>query len=131
MTDFQKDLAKEQINLAFIQAEKEVADLHKRTKDGMRASGAGEKIREARTGKTYTTLKELQVRVQILKNLNKYGGAFTIGQIAKLNDVSRMSVHRYIQHIEQDLETTTATELIVRYNTMIAERKQHNNNDKE
>lgn len=123
LTDFQKDLAKEQIAIAFEQAEKEVTDLHKRTKDGMSASGAGKKISQARTGKTYTTIKELKIRVQILKKLKKYGGVFTAEQIAKLNDVSRMSVHRYLQHIEQDLETATATELIARYNKLIEERE--------
>lgn len=123
LTDFQKDLAKEQIVIAFQQAEKEVKDLHERTKDGMLASGAGKKISQARTGKTYTTIKELKIRVQILKKLKKYGGVFTIEELAKLNDVSRMSVHRYIKNIEQDLQTASSTELITRYNNMIEERE--------
>lgn len=57
------------------------------------------------------------------KTIKSYHNMFTTEQIAKLNDVSRISVHRYLQHIEQDLETATATELIAKYNKLIEERE--------
>lgn len=109
---------------AFEQAEKEVKDLQKRTKDGMEAKGAGEKISKARTGQKFITVKEYEIRVELLKKLDLYGGNCNQSDLARMNNVSRMSIYRYITNINTDLATgKTEKELIKEYNAIIAERK--------
>lgn len=94
-------LAQEQIRLAFEQSEKEVADLHRRTAEGMAASGAGEKISEARTGKCYTTKKEIQCKEIILKHSKSYGGSLTDTEIIQLCGCSRNSYYKYKKALQQ------------------------------
>lgn len=75
--DVLKILATQQIKQAFEQAEKEVKDLQKRTSDGMKAKGAGEKIRKSRTGKTFETPKAKRIKEVILHKSKAFGGTMT------------------------------------------------------
>lgn len=124
MNELQRDLAKEQIILAFAQSEKEVKDLQKRTKDGMEAKGAAEKISKARTGQTFTTVKEYEVRIDMLKKLKEYGGTYSLSDVAKQNKVSRMSIYRYKDNIEADKKNgKTEKELLREYAAIVKDRK--------
>lgn len=69
-----KILAKQQIQQAFEQAEKEVKDLKKRTRDGMKAKGASIKISKTRTGKTYETARSKEIKSIILSKSKTFGG---------------------------------------------------------
>ena len=69
-----KILAEQQIEQAFIQAEKEVKDLKDRTKRGMAINGAGEKISKARTGRKFETPKNKVIKKAILKYCKEFGG---------------------------------------------------------
>ena len=89
------ELAKNQIQIAFEQAEKEVQDLHQRTAEGMRASGAGEKIAEARQGKTYETSKSKQAKEAIKKYSKDFNGTLNDTDVIKLAGVSRNSYYKY------------------------------------
>lgn len=75
--DVLKILATQQIKQAFEQAEKEVKDLQKRTSEGMKAKGAGEKIRKSRTGKTFETPKAKRIKEVILHKSKAFGGTMT------------------------------------------------------
>lgn len=71
-----KEVAAEQIRIAFHQADKEVSDLHQRTSEGMRSSGAAEKIRKSRTGKKFITEKSITAKLKILESafpFNEHG----------------------------------------------------------
>lgn len=128
ISKFMIEKVKDDIYRAFEQAQKEVDDLAKRTSDGMRSKGAGEKIRKARQGNRFTTVHELETRIHILKNLKAFGGNDTLVAIAdkKSVDTSIATLNRYKKHIEEDMETATKEELIERYT---AEIKRRNNNE--
>ena len=72
-----KILATQQIKQAFEQAEKEVKDLQKRTSEGMKAKGAGEKISKARKGNTFETPKAKRIKEVILHKSKAFGGTMT------------------------------------------------------
>lgn len=115
LEDYQKDLAIKQIELAFAQSEKEVQDLHQRTKDGMRESGAADKIRQARKGKTYTTAKELDTRISMLECLKDFGGQQNLKRFAEDKGLSRTTVYKYFTAIQEDLKTMSKEQVIKKY----------------
>lgn len=96
---FLLDLVKEQIKLAFVQAQKEVDYLHTRTKEGMKANGASEKIRKARTGKKYETKKSLEAKAFIKKRNKGFGGDLTNEETWKLAGISKMTFYKYQKEI--------------------------------
>jgi DNA invertase Pin-like site-specific DNA recombinase len=122
MNELQRDIATEQIELAFAQAEKEVQDLHKRTSDGMRASGASEKIAAARTGQTFTTLKELKTRISMLECLKDFGGQQNIARFAADRSLSRVTVYKYRDAIKADLQTMSKEQAIKQYSKIIKDK---------
>ena len=86
-------LAKEQIKLAFEQSEKEVEDLHQRTKEGLvTAKLAGKQIGRKR-GSEIVTKKSLEKKQIILKHSKYFNGS--------LNDHDVLGLHQifYIDHI--------------------------------
>ena len=116
--------AADDITKAFEQAEKEVQDLHKRTKDGMRASGAAAKIRQARKGKTYTTAKELDTRISMLECLKDFGGQQNLKRFAEDKELSRATVYKYLRAIQADLETMSKEQAIKRYRSELKAKEQ-------
>lgn len=114
--------AADDITKAFEQAEKEVQDLHKRTSDGMRASGASAKIREARKGKTYTTVKELKTRISMLECLQDFGGQQNLKRFAEDKGLSRTTVYKYFTAIQKDLQIMSKEQAIKQYNKIIKDK---------
>lgn len=109
LEDYQSDLAIRQIELAFSQSQKEVDDLRVRTSQGMTAKGAGAKISKARQGQTFTTIKGYELRIAILKELKMFGGVLNHSQFAKQHDISRMTLYRYLDEIQKDMECSSYT----------------------
>ena len=98
---YQLTLAEKQIQLAFEQSEKEVKDIQQRTKEGMKASGAGEKISKARTGKSYTSKKEAGAKAIILKHSKSFGGTLADDECMKLAGVSFVTFYKYKKELKQ------------------------------
>lgn len=96
---FLLDLVKEQIKLAFDQAQKEVDYLHKRTSEGMAATGAADKIRKARTGKKYDTKKSIEAKDFIKRRNKGFGGNLTNEETWKLAGISKMTFYKYQKEI--------------------------------
>lgn len=117
-------LARKQIEIAFAQSEKEVADLKTRTKQGMATKGAADKISAARTGKTFVTAAELKIKIAALKKLKVFGGALNQSEFAASQKVTRMTIYRYIQDIKNDLNGSSIAELTKRYNTELKAKEQ-------
>lgn len=70
-------LAAKQIKLAFIQAQKEVDDLHQRTREGLvTAKEAGKQIGQ-RKGAKLTTRRSEAVKKFMLKNCKTFGGSMS------------------------------------------------------
>ena len=68
-------LAKEQIRLAFEQSEKEVQDLHQRTREGIQTAKLSGKQIGQRSGAKLVTQKSLAAKEIILKHNKTYGGS--------------------------------------------------------
>ena len=98
---YQLTLAEKQIQLAFEQSEKEVKDIQQRTKEGMKAAGAGEKISKARTGKSYTSKKEAGAKAIILKHSKSFGGTLADDECMKLAGVSFVTFYKYKKQLKQ------------------------------
>lgn len=88
-------LAKEQIRLAFEQAEKEVADLHQRTREGIITARLNGKQIGQKEGAKLTTKKSLAAKEIIQKHSKDFGGSLTDGECIKLSGVSRNSYYKY------------------------------------
>ncbi|HJJ62530.1 MAG TPA: hypothetical protein O0X94_04220 [Methanocorpusculum sp.] len=94
-------LAKEQIRLAYDQAEKEVRDLQIRTSEGMRVSGAGAKISKIKEGKRVTTKKSVAAKKVILAHSKSFNGQLSDDQILKLAGISRGSLFKYKRELRE------------------------------
>lgn len=93
-------LAKEQIKIAFEQAEKEVTDLHVRTSEGMKAKHAGAKISESRTGNTYETKKSKEMKGKIRKMAKCYEGNMTDREVMEVLGLARNTYYKYKREME-------------------------------
>lgn len=88
-------LAKEQIRLAFKQSEKEVSDLHQRTKEGIETARlAGKQIGQI-PGCKLTTQKSISAK-KIIQQYNKsFGGQLDNEQTRKLAGISKTTFYKY------------------------------------
>lgn len=89
------ELAKEQIALAFGQAEKEVADLRQRTKEGIETARLSGKQIGQPMGKKLVTKKSIEAK-KIISQYNKtFGGQLTNEQTRKLAGISKTTYYKY------------------------------------
>lgn len=102
VNEYLRVLAKEQIKIAFDQAEKEVSDLQQRTKEGMAAKGAGLKISAGRQGKHYGTNKAKHAKEIIRKASKDFGGSMSDADIMKTLNISRNSYYKYKAELKID-----------------------------
>ena len=83
-------LAKEQIKIAFDQAQKEVQDLHQRTSEGLKTAKLNGKQIGRIKGNKYTTKKELAAKEIILKNSKDFNGTNTNSEVIKIAQITRL-----------------------------------------
>ena len=89
------ELAKEQIRLAFEQSEKEVEDLHQRTREGIETARLNGKQIGQPVGATYETKKAKEAKAIILKHNKDFGGSLNDMETMKQAGVSRKSFYKY------------------------------------
>lgn len=89
------ELAKEQIRIAFEQAEKEVTDLRQRTREGIVTARLNGKQIGLCKGTTLTTKKSIAAKAVIRKHSKSFGGTLTDKDCMKLAGVSRNSYYKY------------------------------------
>jgi len=98
---FLKELATQQIRIAFDQAEKERLDICKRVKDGMRAAKhkaaerGEEKLYGAVPGKKLTVKKAITAKEVIAQHSKDFGGSLSDPDCIKLAGCSRNSFYKY------------------------------------
>ncbi len=95
INDLLMSLAEEQIKAAFIQAEKEVADLHTRISQGMRESKKKGTQIGITKGTTLTTQKSIQCKEIIKKHAVDFGGTLSDKEVMMLCKISRNSYYKY------------------------------------
>ena len=88
-------LAEEQIKLAFIQAEKEVQDLHQRTREGTQTARLNGKQIGQKKGATLVTKKSIKAKENIKKYSKDFQGNLKDTEVMKLIGISRNSYYKY------------------------------------
>lgn len=95
-------LAKEQIKLAFEQSEKEVADLHQRTREGMETARlAGKQIGQTK-GAHLITKKSVAAKAIIQKQSKAFNGTLDDADVMKLCGISRNTYYKYKKELIND-----------------------------
>lgn len=92
-------LAKEQIKLAFEQAEKEVKDLQQRTKEGIETARLeGKQIGQVK-GAKLVTKKSIQAKEKIKKYSKDFYGTLNDVEVMKIVNLSRNTYYKYKREI--------------------------------
>ena len=87
-------LAKEQIRLAFEQSEKEVQDLHQRTREGIQTAKLSGKQIGQRSGAKLVTQKSLAAKEIILKHNKTFGGSLNDIETIRQAGISRKTFYK-------------------------------------
>ena len=89
------ELPKEQIRLAFTQAQKEVDDLHQRTKEGLETARINGKQIGQKQGIKLITRKSVESKRLIQKHSKDFGGMLSDADCIKLIGISRNTFYKY------------------------------------
>ena len=106
-------LAKDQIRIAFEQAEKERKDIGKRVSDGMRAkqieaAKRGESVEYGRKdGATVQTKKSAAAKEIIRKHSKDFGGTLNDADVMKLCGIARNSYYKYKRELAAQIAQET------------------------
>ncbi len=96
------ELAKEQIKLAFEQSEKEVNDLHQRTREGIETARLNGKQIGGKAGVKLTTKKSISAKEIIYIHSKDFGGTLSDAECIKLAGISRNSFYKYKREIKKE-----------------------------
>ena len=97
------ELAKKQIQLAFLQAQKEVQDLRQRTKEGLITAKLNGKQVGCVKGTKLTTKKSIEAKKQIRKYSKDFNGTLKDVEVIKLIGISRNSYYKYKKEMVMDM----------------------------
>lgn len=95
-------LAERQIQLAFDQAQKEVDDLHQRTREGIETARLQGKRIGGVTGRKLNVKKAAQAKELILKHSKAFGGTLSDSECIRLIGVSRNSYYKYKRQVQAE-----------------------------
>lgn len=96
-------LAREQIKIAFAQSEKEVSDLHQRTREGIETARlAGKQIGRA-AGARIETKKAREAKEKILQHSQTFGGSLNDVDMCTLAGISRNTLYKYKRELKNGL----------------------------
>ena len=95
-------LAKEQIRLAFEQSEKEVEDLHQRTREGIETARLNGKQIGQRKGAKLVTKKSIAAKEIILKHSKDFNGTLSDAEVIKLTGLARNTYYKYKKTIQYE-----------------------------
>ena len=96
-------LAKEQIKLAFEQSEKEVADLHQRTREGLVTAKLNGKQVGRKKGTGFETKKSKEAKEKIRIHCKAFGGTLDDVECMKLTGLARNTYYKYKRQIRAGL----------------------------
>ncbi len=102
INNYFRKLAKRQIKIAFDQAEKEVEDLHQRTKEGIETARLnGKQIGRAK-GKVVTTKKSVEMKQKIQKMAKDFGGNMTDKEVIETLKIARNTYFKYKRELREE-----------------------------
>lgn len=96
------ELAKEQIRLAFEQSEKEVEDLHQRTREGIETAKLNGKIPGRRPAAKVVTKKSVAAKVIIRKHSKDFDGTLCDQDVMRLAQLSRNTYYKYKRELKEE-----------------------------
>lgn len=99
---FLMELAKEQIKLAFQQAQKEVDDLHIRVSQGIETARLNGKQIGGLEGSKYKVKKSVEAKEQIKKYSKDFDGTLADTEVIKLTGISRKTYYKYKRELKND-----------------------------
>ena len=105
LNDYTLELAKKQIQLSFVQSEKEVADLHQRTKEGIETARMAGKQIGRKEGASITTKKSITAKVIIKQHSKTFGGTLNDEETMKLAGVSRVTYYKYKSELKDEINS--------------------------
>ena len=114
-------LAKKQIEITFEQSEKEVQDLHQRTKEGIETARRKGKQIGQKKGATLTVKKALFSKQILLKHNKTFGGSLSDSETQELAGISRNTLYLYKRELKKEIEQTSFEETVEKYNKLIRE----------
>lgn len=94
-------LAQEQIRLAFEQSEKEVEDLHQRTREGIETARLNGKQIGQRPGAKLTTKKSIAAKEIIAKHSKDFGGSLSDLEVMQLTGLARNTYYKYKRELRE------------------------------
>ena len=86
------------------QAEKEVEDLHQRTREGIQTARLNGKQIGQRTGAKLTTKKSIATKEVILKHSKDFGGTLADIDVMKLTGLARNTYYKYKRELKAGAE---------------------------
>lgn len=99
-------LAERQIFLAFQQAEKEVEDLHQRTKEGLETARLAGKQIGAVPGRKLNVKKAAAAKEQIRKYSKDFDGTLTDKEVMKLIGIANNTYYKYKREMKEETNNT-------------------------
>lgn len=102
VNEYLMELAKEQIIIAFEQAEKEVTDLHQRTREGIETARLSGKQIGQRSGAKLTTKKSIAAKADILKYSKDFHGTLNDLECIRMIGISRNSFYKYKRELQAE-----------------------------
>ncbi len=103
LNNYFRKLAERQIRIAFEQAEKEVADLRQRTREGIETARLNGKQIGQKPGNKLHVKKEAPAKEKILKYSRDYYGSLSDVECMKLVGVSRNTYYKYKSELRYQL----------------------------
>lgn len=95
LNNYFRKLAERQIRIAFEQSEKEVKDLHQRTKEGIETARLNGKQIGQKPGNRLNIKKEAPAKELILKHNKAFNGSLSDSECIKLAGISRNTFYKY------------------------------------
>ena len=95
------DLVKEQIRLAFEQAQKEVDDLHQRTKEGIETARLNGKQIGLKKGTKLVTKRSVEAKKQIVQHSKEFDGTLDDATVMKITGLCRNTYYKYKRELKE------------------------------
>lgn len=105
VNEYLMELAKDQIRIAFEQSEKEVSDLHQRTKEGIETARLNGKQIGGVPGKKLTTKKSVEMKTKMRKICKDFGGSMNDIEAMDTLKIARNTFYKYKKEIAAELIT--------------------------
>ncbi len=103
LNNYFRKLAEKQIRIAFEQAEKEVEDLHQRTKEGIETARLNGKQIGQKPGAVLTVRKKVPAMEIIKKHSKDFGGSLSDPECMELAKVSRNTFYKYKKELREGM----------------------------